>query len=270
MDNKKGKCCACPARMSSGSFISNYKSSRNVINKEVKQANKITNHNDYRKFLQQNATQIMAKESIFLDKNFSCNFAKKSISKVAKKIAKKTTPKKVTKKIIKKKVAKKPTKRVTSKRVTSKSVTPKKRKERFSKDLDFELESDSEGASNNRKRKVDKSGNAAARKAYKDAKQVTASVTPQKYTIAECRRIVVEEQKKAKEDAAKRKCIQLSKKIDDLNNQLKKLTKKKKKTSDDKKKIKEIPEEIKKLKKQKHNECKKKNEKKKKDKKKTR
>jgi hypothetical protein len=116
MDNKKGNCCACPARMSSGNFISNYKSIRNVINKEVKKSNKITNHHDYRQFLQQNANQIMTREKIFLDKNFTCDFAKKSVKEVAKKV---------------KKTAKKP--------------APKKaaKKERFSEDYDSDIELES-------------------------------------------------------------------------------------------------------------------------------
>ena len=122
MDNKKGKCCGCPAQMSDGNFVTNHQSARNYINKQIKKKKGLSNHHDYRNYLQKSAEQIIEKQSKFFEDNMKCNFfknpepPKKPVKKVPKKVVKKA-PKKVVKKAPKK-VVKKVTKRVTSKSVT--------------------------------------------------------------------------------------------------------------------------------------------------------
>lgn len=141
MDNKKGKCCGCPAQMSDGNFVTNYRSARNIINKQIKKNNGIGDHHSYRNYLQKNTNQIIAKQAMFLEKNMKCNFNRQEIK--VKKAAKKPTkvglsnvkvqkpkpkpvkkvksPKKVTKPV--KKVKKPVTTSVKSKTVTQKVVT---------------------------------------------------------------------------------------------------------------------------------------------------
>jgi hypothetical protein len=113
MDNRKGKCCGCPAQMADGNFITDYKSSRNVTNKQIKKQNRITDHNMYRNYLQVNCEQILAKEANNLEKNRRCSFNR--------------TPVKIPNKIIKKspKVSKvsKPTKSTKSTKSTTSKVS---------------------------------------------------------------------------------------------------------------------------------------------------
>ena len=102
MDNKKGKCCGCPAQMSDGNFVTNHQSARNYINNQMKKKKGINNHHSYRSYLQKNSDQILAKQTKSFEENLRCNFfknpepPKKPVKKVVKKVVKK--PKKVVKK----------------------------------------------------------------------------------------------------------------------------------------------------------------------------
>lgn len=61
----------CPARMNDGHFITNYKTA-SCYNEYIKYANGIVRDDDYRLFLQTNATKIMDSEWLKLKKNDSC------------------------------------------------------------------------------------------------------------------------------------------------------------------------------------------------------
>jgi hypothetical protein len=61
----------CPAKMDDGRFITNYKSST-CNNEYIKYVNGITRDDEYRLFLQLNATKMMDSEWIYLKQNDSC------------------------------------------------------------------------------------------------------------------------------------------------------------------------------------------------------
>ncbi len=61
----------CPPKMDDGRFTTNYKTSSS-INEYVKYVNGITRDDDYRLFLQLNATKMMDSEWMWFRKNDSC------------------------------------------------------------------------------------------------------------------------------------------------------------------------------------------------------
>lgn len=61
----------CPPRMDDGRFTTNYKSSTS-INEFIKYQNGIVRDDDYRLFLQQNATKMMDSEWLYLRRHDSC------------------------------------------------------------------------------------------------------------------------------------------------------------------------------------------------------
>ena len=63
--------CNCPAMMSDGRFLTNYKSPW-AYNEYIKYVNGIVRNDDYRLFLQTNADQILNSEFIYLKGNDSC------------------------------------------------------------------------------------------------------------------------------------------------------------------------------------------------------
>lgn len=75
-DNKFGECCNCPALMSDGRFITNYISTPKLV-ANLKEMNNITDENEFRLFLQKNATNLISKQKEFLLKNKACDFSKK-------------------------------------------------------------------------------------------------------------------------------------------------------------------------------------------------
>ena len=98
MDNQKGKCCNCPGFMGYSQWTIRT-STRNIIPFKVMESNKITNHNELRQLLIDNAEVTMAKSRLYAEKNFKCNFkpkapkvpkAKKApkVSKASKKVNK--------------------------------------------------------------------------------------------------------------------------------------------------------------------------------------
>ena len=75
-DNKFGQCCKCPAQMSDGRLYTNYMSATR-LNEYVKNLNKITNHHEYRNFLQVNGDKIMNNEKTFIKNKKQCDFGPK-------------------------------------------------------------------------------------------------------------------------------------------------------------------------------------------------
>ena len=61
----------CPPKMNDGRFTTNYKTAT-CINEYIKYVNGITRDDDYRLFLQLNATKMMDSEWAYLRKNDSC------------------------------------------------------------------------------------------------------------------------------------------------------------------------------------------------------
>jgi hypothetical protein len=61
----------CPARMDDGKFITNYKTASSY-NEYIKYVNGIVRDDDYRLFLQTNATKVMDSEWLKLKKNDTC------------------------------------------------------------------------------------------------------------------------------------------------------------------------------------------------------
>ena len=61
----------CPPRMDDGRFTTNYKTS-STIEEYIKYVNGITRDDDYRLFLQLNATKMMDSEWMWFRKNDSC------------------------------------------------------------------------------------------------------------------------------------------------------------------------------------------------------
>jgi len=73
-DNKFGECCKCPAKMNDSRIFTNYLLS-SKLESYVKQVNGITDDNEYRVFLQKNASTIINNERTFLSINKKCDFA---------------------------------------------------------------------------------------------------------------------------------------------------------------------------------------------------
>ena len=98
MDNQKGKCCNCPGFMEYSQWTVRT-STRNIVPFKVMKSNKISNHNQLRQLLIDNAEVTMAKSKLYAEKNFKCNFKPKApkAPKVSK-VVKKTNKPKVTKK----------------------------------------------------------------------------------------------------------------------------------------------------------------------------
>jgi hypothetical protein len=61
----------CPPKMNDGRFTTNYKTAT-CINEYIKYVNGVTRDDDYRLFLQLNATKMMDSEWAYLRKNDSC------------------------------------------------------------------------------------------------------------------------------------------------------------------------------------------------------
>ena len=72
-DNKFGECCKCPAKMNDSRIFTNYLLN-SKLESYVKQVNGITDDNEYRVFLQKNASTIMNNERTFLSVNKRCDF----------------------------------------------------------------------------------------------------------------------------------------------------------------------------------------------------
>ena len=66
---------SCPALMSDGRIFTNYLSNR-MYNDYIKYTNDIKVNTDYKAFLQKNATNIIADNQKFLEKNSKCHFNK--------------------------------------------------------------------------------------------------------------------------------------------------------------------------------------------------
>ena len=71
-DNKFGKCCKCPGIGDNRLFTSWVPNI--TMNEYIKSINKISDSNEYRMFLQQNAEKIMQKEQSYLEANKKCDF----------------------------------------------------------------------------------------------------------------------------------------------------------------------------------------------------
>jgi len=74
-DNKFGKCCKCPARMSDSRIYTNYSLNSNLVS-HIKKVNKLKNDTEFRHFLQKNSNTMMKNERVFLKKK-KCDFSKK-------------------------------------------------------------------------------------------------------------------------------------------------------------------------------------------------
>lgn len=72
-DNQYGECCKCPAKMNDDRLFNNYLLN-SQLNKYIKNVNGLTNENEYRLFLQKNASKIMANERQFSTTNKICDF----------------------------------------------------------------------------------------------------------------------------------------------------------------------------------------------------
>ena len=70
MDNRYYE-FGCPALMSDGRHLTNYLSAP-VINQKIRNINKIKTTNEFRSFLQKNATKIIKNENKYLEDNFKC------------------------------------------------------------------------------------------------------------------------------------------------------------------------------------------------------
>lgn len=73
-NNKFGKCCKCPALMDDSRLFTNYLPN-SKLNTYVSKINNITNNDQYRIFLQKNASKIMENEKKFIEDNKKCNFS---------------------------------------------------------------------------------------------------------------------------------------------------------------------------------------------------
>ena len=72
-NNKFGKCSRCPAFMDDSRLFTNYLSN-SKLNTYVSKINNITNSDQYRIFLQKNASKIMENEKKFIEDNKKCSF----------------------------------------------------------------------------------------------------------------------------------------------------------------------------------------------------
>jgi len=74
-DNRYGKCCNCPARMSYGGYFTIYTPSQ-TYNELLKKEYGIVDEHKYRLFLQTNGTKVMSDDLIYSENNYSCKFNK--------------------------------------------------------------------------------------------------------------------------------------------------------------------------------------------------
>ena len=72
-NNKFGKCSKCPAFMDDSRLFTNYLPN-SKLNTYVTKINNITNNDQYRIFLQKNASKIMENEKKFIEDNKKCSF----------------------------------------------------------------------------------------------------------------------------------------------------------------------------------------------------
>ena len=72
-NNKFGKCSKCPAFMDDSRLFTNYLPN-SKLNTYVSKINNITNNDQYRIFLQKNASKIMENEKKFIEDNKKCSF----------------------------------------------------------------------------------------------------------------------------------------------------------------------------------------------------
>ena len=72
-NNKFGKCSKCPAFMDDSRLFTNYLSN-SKLNTYITKINNITNNDEYRIFLQKNASKIMDNEKKFIENNKKCTF----------------------------------------------------------------------------------------------------------------------------------------------------------------------------------------------------
>ena len=72
-NNKFGKCSKCPAFMDDSRLFTNYLPN-SKLNTYITKINNITNNDEYRVFLQKNASKIMENEKKFIEDNKKCTF----------------------------------------------------------------------------------------------------------------------------------------------------------------------------------------------------
>ena len=72
-NNKFGKCSKCPAFMDDSRLFTNYLPN-SKLNTYITKINNITNNDEYRIFLQKNASKIMENEKKFIEDNKKCSF----------------------------------------------------------------------------------------------------------------------------------------------------------------------------------------------------
>jgi hypothetical protein len=72
-NNKFGKCSKCPAFMDDSRLFTNYLPN-SKLNTYVNKINNITDNDQYRIFLQKNASKIMENEKKFIEDNKKCSF----------------------------------------------------------------------------------------------------------------------------------------------------------------------------------------------------
>ena len=72
-DNQFGECCKCPAKMDDDRLFKNYLLN-SQLNSYIKKVNGVKSENEYRTFLQKNATKIMENERDFSVTNKVCDF----------------------------------------------------------------------------------------------------------------------------------------------------------------------------------------------------
>ncbi len=72
-DNQFGECCKCPAKMNDNRLFCNYLLN-SKLNSYIKKVNDVKNHNEYRTFLQNNASKIMDNERKFSTTHKLCDF----------------------------------------------------------------------------------------------------------------------------------------------------------------------------------------------------
>ena len=72
-NNKVGRCSKCPAFMDDSRLFTNYLPN-SKLNTYITKINNITNNDEYRIFLQKNASKIMENEKKFIEDNKKCSF----------------------------------------------------------------------------------------------------------------------------------------------------------------------------------------------------
>jgi hypothetical protein len=72
-NNKFGKCSKCPAFMDDSRLFTNYLPN-SKLNTYVTKINNINDNDQYRIFLQKNASKIMENEKKFIEDNKKCSF----------------------------------------------------------------------------------------------------------------------------------------------------------------------------------------------------